>query len=114
VTDVSQVFESSRPPVLVPAVVATIAASGHYHGLSAPPSHSDAPAALAEELAAGDECPGCGSWAAITCPAGDDSGMWTEASESAGLYQREAACALDHCAWCNEGGEVQYPACEGI
>lgn len=30
--------------------------------------------------------------------------MWTEASESAGLYQREAARALDHCAWCKQWG----------
>ena len=94
-TDVSQVFESSRPPVLVPAVVALAAASSHDARLSALPSPIDDPAAQPEEeLAIGDECPGCGGWGGVTCPACDGTGVWTEASESAGLYQREAARAL--------------------
>ena len=49
----------SSTPVLVPLA----AAFSHYDGLPAPPSSSDDPAAQPEEeLAAGDECPGCGGW----------------------------------------------------
>jgi DnaJ-class molecular chaperone len=50
----------------------------------------------------------------ITCPACDGTGLWTEASEHAGLYQRESARASGHCAWCNEWGEVNCDACDGL
>lgn len=94
---------------------ALAAVSSHDKGLSALPSSSDAPAAQPEEeLATDDVCPGCEGWGALTCPACDGTGRWTEASESAGLYQGEAARALGHCAWCNEWGEVECPDCEGL
>jgi len=93
-------------------------------GCSAPPSHApdlialssaiDAPASPAGETPATiGECPECCCLGAITCPACDGTGMWTEASESAGLYQREAARANGHCAWCDECGEAACPDCLG-
>jgi hypothetical protein len=60
------------------------------------------------------ECPECSGIGRITCPACDGTGMWTKASESAGLYQREAARASGHCAWCDEWGEVRCVHCEGL
>jgi hypothetical protein len=59
------------------------------------------------------ECTECHGYALLTCPACDGTGMWTEASESAGLYQREAARHAGHCAWCEEG-QVPCPECDGI
>jgi hypothetical protein len=59
------------------------------------------------------ECTECRGMGMITCPACDGTGMWTEASESAGLYQREAARRTGHCAWCNEWGEVVCSGCDG-
>jgi hypothetical protein len=58
-----------------------------------------------------EECPQCGGLGRITCPACDGTGLWTQASESAGLYQRESARASGHCAWCDEWGEVDCTAC---
>ncbi len=109
-TDVSQVFESSRPPVLVPVAATRTGASTHNATLSALPSSNDiADAQPEEELAAGDECTGCGGWGAITCPSCDGIEMWTEAGESPGLNQRDAARTLEHCACCIEWGEVICP-----
>lgn len=59
-------------------------------------------------------CPECHGYGMMTCPACDGTGVWTEASESAGLYQREAARRADHCAWCDEWGEILCPECEGM
>ena len=104
----------SITPFFVPATAAIAAASSHVDGLPVDPQSSDAPAAQPDEDFAVDyECPECDNWGALTCPACDGTGMWTEHSESAGLYQREAARALGHCAWCNEWGEVECPECEG-
>jgi DnaJ-class molecular chaperone len=61
-----------------------------------------------------NECSDCRGLGAITCPACDGTGMWTEASEFAGHYQREAARAIGHCAWCDDWGEVRCQRCEGI
>jgi anaerobic selenocysteine-containing dehydrogenase len=105
----------SFTPVLVPAVGAFAAASSNDAGLSILPPSSDATAAQPEEdFAIVDVCPGCGGRGGITCPACDGKGMWTEASESAGLYQREAARSTGHCAWCNDWGEAECPDCEGM
>jgi hypothetical protein len=60
-----------------------------------------------------DECQECGGLGAVVCPACDGTGRWTEASESAGHYQREAARKLGSCAWCNDSGEAQCQECEG-
>ena len=60
------------------------------------------------------ECPECRGIGIITCPGCDGTGMWTEASESAGLYQREAARTSGHCAWCNEWGEAECTVCQGV
>ena len=60
------------------------------------------------------ECPECGGLGRITCPACDGTGMWTEASESAGTYLRESARASGHCAWCDEWGEAACLRCEGV
>ncbi len=60
-----------------------------------------------------EECPECRGLGRITCPACDGTGLWTEASESAGLYQREAARASGHCAWCDECGESLCYRCAG-
>jgi DnaJ-class molecular chaperone len=60
------------------------------------------------------ECRECRGLGVITCPACDGTGLWTEASEFAGLYQREAACASGNCAWCNEWGEIRCHECEGV
>lgn len=59
------------------------------------------------------ECLECRGLGLITCPACDGTGLWTEASESAGLYQREAARTSGHCAWCNEWGEAECSDCLG-
>lgn len=61
-----------------------------------------------------EDCPACHGLGRITCQACDGTRMWTEASESAGLYQREAARRADHCAWCDEWGEIICPECEGV
>jgi hypothetical protein len=60
-----------------------------------------------------EECPECRGLGRVTCPACEGTGLWTEASESAGLYQREAARASGHCAWCDEWGETECWNCFG-
>lgn len=60
-----------------------------------------------------EDCPECAGFAKLVCPACDGTRMWTEASESAGLYQREAARHAGHCAFCDEWGEAICPQCEG-
>src|ERR1035441_9275056 len=67
-----------------------------------------------EPYGAGDGCPKCQGGGKLICPACDGTGRWTEASESAGLYQREAARHAGHCAWCDEWGEIMCPECEGM
>jgi hypothetical protein len=64
-------------------------------------------------VGAGSECLSCSGVGVVTCPACDGTGMWTEASENSGLYQREAARSLGHCAWCNEWGRVTCKTCDG-
>ena len=78
-------------------------------------THASREAPPEEELFGAEEgCPECGGWCRMICPACDGTTMWTEASESAGLYQREAARRAGHCAWCDEWGEVLCPECEGM
>ena len=60
-----------------------------------------------------NECSECRGLGMITCPACDGTGMWTQASELAGHYRREAARAIGHCAWCDDWGEVRCQRCEG-
>ena len=80
-----------------------------------PANHTLKAALHAEELPGELEfCPECDGWGRLVCPACDGTGMWTEASESAGLIQREAARRLDRCAWCDEWGEIDCPECEGM
>jgi len=104
-------FAITSLPILVAKAAASAAAFGHDVGLSAPPSVGESYAV--EEYATSRECPECNGLGAITCPACDGTGMWTEASESAGLYQREAARASGHCAWCNDWGEAVCMDCDG-
>lgn len=59
------------------------------------------------------ECGECRGLGVITCLACDGTGLWTDASENAGLYQRESARASGHCAWCNEWGESLCGHCAG-
>jgi len=79
----------------------------------ADPGFSETPDPLAAP-AFPDECPECRGLGMINCPACDGTGMWTEASETAGLYQRESARTSGHCAWCNEWGETACPSCDGL
>jgi hypothetical protein len=67
-----------------------------------------------EETAHFRECRECQGWGRTTCPACDGTGCWTVASESAGLYEREAARRLGHCAWCDEWGEAECTSCNGV
>ena len=98
----------------MPKVAACAAAPVNDAGLSALSVAGDTSASPANEgLATSEQCPECRGLGALTCPACDGTGMWTEASESAGLYQRETARATGHCAWCDEWGEVVCPECEG-
>lgn len=60
-----------------------------------------------------DLCPDCQGWGRITCPACGGTGVWNEASERAGLLQREAVLTSGHCAWCNEYGEAECDRCSG-
>jgi DnaJ-class molecular chaperone len=99
-------------PFLVAKAVASAAAISHHTGMSLPPSAEDGSAV--EGYATSSECSACRGLGAITCPACDGTGMWTEASESAGLHQREAARASGHCAWCNDRGEAVCMDCSGI
>jgi hypothetical protein len=68
----------------------------------------------ASDPALPEGCPECDGWGRMTCPACEGTTMWTEASESAGCYQREVARRADHCAWCDEWGEIMCPECEGF
>jgi len=102
-------------PIVVLEAAARAAASSNDAGLSVLNSAMDTPdLAVDEGFATSEQCPQCGGLGAITCPACDGTGLWTEASESAGLYQREAARATGHCAWCNDWGEAMCPDCSGI
>jgi DnaJ-class molecular chaperone len=74
---------------------------------------SDGEVPRAEPSLSFQECPECCGLGRITCPACDGTGLWTEASESAGNHQREAARASGHCAWCNEWGEAECTMCAG-
>lgn len=65
-------------------------------------------------LGAGQECSECHGLGFITCSACDGTGRWTEASESAGALQREAARQASRCAWCDELGEMVCSWCEGL
>jgi len=77
--------------------------------------HASDPALLEQEPFGSEEgCPACDGWGRLICPACDGTGRWTDASESAGLYQREAARRADHCAWCDEWGEIVCSECEGM
>lgn len=100
-------------PLLVGRAVARATAFPHTFE-PALPSALENPASQPEALLAGsEECPECRGLGAVTCPACDGTGLWNEASESAGFYQREAARATGHCAWCNEWGEIGCRKCEG-
>jgi hypothetical protein len=56
------------------------------------------------------ECCGLGRTFCLAC---DGTGLWSEASESAGLYEREWAERTGRCAWCNEWGEAECTLCDG-
>jgi DnaJ-class molecular chaperone len=60
-----------------------------------------------------EECTECRGLGSITCPACDGTGLWTEASEAAGLHSREFARVHGHCARCSASGESACPVCEG-
>jgi hypothetical protein len=59
------------------------------------------------------QCFACGGRLSVSCWACDGTGIWNAASESAGLYQREAAQRGGYCAWCDGTGEVECRFCEG-
>jgi hypothetical protein len=68
-------------PILVPKAAARAAAFRNDAGMSVPSSASGAAASHpGEALATSDQCPDCRGLGAITCPACDGTGMWTEAS----------------------------------
>jgi hypothetical protein len=59
-------------------------------------------------------CPECGGGLGPKyCQACDGTGLWSEASESAGLYNREWARKTGKCAWCIEGVDAVCTLCEG-
>lgn len=60
------------------------------------------------------ECAACNGLGRITCPACDGTMQWTEASERAGLHQREAARRVGRCAWSGEWGEKLCLECAGV
>jgi hypothetical protein len=66
-----------------------------------------------EQSPAHAQCPECGGLGGTVCLACDGTGLWSEASESAGLYERERARRTGHCAWCDERGEAECTLCCG-
>jgi hypothetical protein len=59
------------------------------------------------------QCSGCGGFGSTVCLACDGTGLWSEASNSAGLYERRWAEMTGHCAWCNEWGRAKCALCDG-
>jgi hypothetical protein len=103
-------------PILVGKAGAVAAASPHHADSMvslAPETPALPPAPTEELLGAREECSDCRGLGIVVCPACDGTGMWNEASESAGIHQREAARAKGHCAWCYEWGEITCQACDG-
>lgn len=98
---------------LAPALVGATAAANAPDGSQTEAGTAESRASAGAAGLAFHECPECRGLGKITCSACDGTGLWTEASESAGLYQREAGRATDHCAWCNERGEGVCRRCEG-
>jgi len=60
-------------------------------------------------------CPECWGhiWGKVTCHACDGTGLWTEASECAGFYHRDAARPAGLCARCFGEGEIECTRCFG-
>jgi len=108
---------SRREFLLFPAIAIAAASLGKATDASYPSAsaafRTGGEAFPSEYALSFEECTECRGHGIITCPACDGTGLWTEASESAGLYQREAARASEHCAWCNEWGEAPCPTCSG-
>lgn len=96
-------------PALVGPAIAVSALAGPQTQTAKPAEGASASGAGLDFV----ECAQCRGLGRITCPACDGTGMWTEASESAGLYQREAARTSGHCAWCDESAEAACAVCCG-
>ena len=99
---------------LAPLTVGIFRAPLHCPPAESPAAASDAALDQGRLPDATEPCKECDGWGRLLCPACDGTLRWTQASEYAGLYQREAARLADRCAWCDEWGEIECPRCEGM
>lgn len=107
-----------REFLLLPCLALAAVGLGTERIYARVPALRDSPTAREADPSAAtphlEECSECRGIGRITCAACDGTGMWTEASESAGLYQRQPARASGHCAWCDEWGETACPNCDAL